>query len=241
MSFKVHQIPLWQDNYIYLLQEKTQNKTAVIDPGAGEPIHQFLKQHQLKLDFILNTHHHWDHTGGNLELKNNWDCKIYGFKGDKHRIPGIDVLLNQGDTVFVGALEFKVLLTPGHTLGHIAFYNKKHKLLFCGDTLFAAGCGRLFEGTATQMFNSLRQIKTLPKETLIYCAHEYTLKNLQFALSLKPHSKELKKRLKKTQTLREQNKPTVPFYLKEDLLCNPFLTAPTVEDFAKIRKLKDNF
>ena len=176
MNFEIHQIPLWEDNYIYLLHEKEADKTAVIDPGEAQIVHRFLKNKNLKLDFILTTHHHFDHTGGNLQLKQDWNCKVYGFKEDEQRIPGIDISLKEGEQVFIGHLGFEVLSVPGHTLGHIAFWNKQNQILFCGDTLFAMGCGRLFEGSPEQMFSSLNKIKKLPKKSLIYCAHEYSLK-----------------------------------------------------------------
>ncbi|MCZ0932190.1 MAG: hydroxyacylglutathione hydrolase [Oligoflexia bacterium] len=239
--FKIYQIPLWEDNYVYVLKDNQENKTAVIDPGGFDAVQNFLKKNNLKLDCILSTHHHWDHTGGNLKLKREWGCPIYGFKEDAERIPGIDVGLKEGEFVFVGSLCFEVLYVPSHTLGHIAFWNKENKILFCGDTVFAMGCGRLFEGSPEQMFDSLGKIKKLPEDSLIYCAHEYSLKNAQFALSVQPHNKELKARFKKISHLRKQGKATVPFYLKEELLTNPFFRAKTVSEFAKIRKLRDQF
>ena len=239
--FKIYQIPLWEDNYIYVLKDNQKNKTAVIDPGDFDTVQKFLKKHNLNLDYILSTHHHWDHTGGNLKLKKEWSCLIYGFKEDAKRIPGIDIGLSEGETVFVGSLCFEVLYVPGHTLGHIAFWNKKNKILFCGDTVFAMGCGRLFEGSPQQMFNSLRKIKKLPENSLIYSAHEYSLKNAQFALTVQPQNEELKKRFKKISLLRKKGKATIPFYLKEELLTNPFFRAETVSEFAKIRKLRDQF
>jgi len=241
MDFQIYQIPLWIDNYIYLIHEKQKNKTAVIDPGEANVINKFLKEKKLQLDYILNTHHHFDHTGGNLELKKKWNCKIYGYKGDQHRIAGIDKTFEEKEIFKIGTLKFEVLFTPGHTLGHIVFWNKKNQILFCGDTLFAMGCGRLFEGTAQQMFMSLNKIKKLPKNSQIYCAHEYTLKNAHFAISLDPSNLELKKRLKKVKNLRKQNKTTVPFSLQEELLTNPFLRAKSVKNFARIRKLRDQF
>ena len=241
MNFEIHQIPLWEDNYIYLLYEKETNITTAIDPGEAETVNRFLKTKKLKLDFILTTHHHFDHTGGNLKLKEDWGCKIYGFKEDAKRVPGIDISLEEGEQFFIGRLCFEVLYVPGHTLGHIAFWNKQNQILFCGDTLFAMGCGRLFEGTPEQMFASLNKIKKLPNKSLIYCAHEYSLNNAMFALSVEPSNEQLKKRFKKIFALREQNQATVPFYLEEELLTNPFLKANSVSEFAKIRKLKDHF
>lgn len=240
-AFEIYQIPLWEDNYVYLFKDNKTNKTAVIDPGDFDTVQVFLEKNNLKLDYILNTHHHWDHTGGNLKLKQEWKCSVYGFKEDSQRIPGIDFGLKEGDTVFVGGLCFKVFYVPGHTLGHIAFWNKENKVLFCGDTVFAMGCGRLFEGSPQQMFNSLDKIKKLPKDSLLYCAHEYSLKNAQFALTIEPNNKDLQQRLQKISLLRKQGKATVPFYLKEELLTNPFFRAKTAPEFAKIRKLRDQF
>ena len=239
--FKIYQLPVWEDNYIYVLIDYKENKTAVIDPGDFDTVQNFLKKNNLKLDYILNTHHHLDHVGGNLKLKEKWSCPIYAFKEDAKRIPGIDFQLVEGDTVFVGALCFEVIFVPGHTLGHIAFWNKENKFLFCGDTVFAMGCGRLFEGSPKQMFNSLSKIKALPEDSLIYCAHEYSLKNAKFALTVMPENKDLKERFEKISELREQDSATVPFYLKEELLTNPFMRAKTVSEFAKIRKLRDQF
>ena len=241
MNFKIHQIPLWEDNYIYLLHEQQFNKTAVIDPGEARTVNRFLKTKKLKLNCILSTHHHFDHTGGNLKLKEDWGCKIYGYKADSQRIPGIDISLKEGDQVFVGSLCFEVLYVPGHTLGHIAFWNKKNQILFCGDTLFAMGCGRLFEGTPEQMFSSLNKIKKLPKKSLIYCAHEYSLNNAEFALRVEPSNPDLKKRFQEISALKKQKQATVPFYLEEELATNPFLRAKSVSEFARIRKLKDQF
>ena len=240
-SFKIYQLPLWEDNYVYILIDYQKNKTAVIDPGDFDTVQSFLQQNNLKLDYILNTHHHWDHTGGNLKLKKEWGCPVYGFKEDAQRIPGIDVGLKEGEAVFVGSLCFEVLYVPGHTLGHIAFWDKKNKILFCGDTVFAMGCGRLFEGSSEQMFHSLDKIKQLPEDSLIYCAHEYSLKNAKFALTVQPDNKELKQRFKTISHLRKQGKATVPFYLKEELLTNPFFRSKTVSEFAKIRELRDQF
>ena len=241
MNFEIHQIPVWEDNYIYLLHEKQTNKTTAIDPGSAPAVQDFLKINNLNLDYILTTHHHFDHTGGNLKLKEEWHCKIYGFKGDEQRIPGIDICLKEGDSFSIGSLCFEVLHVPGHTLGHIAFWNKKNQMLFCGDTVFAMGCGRLFEGSPKQMFSSLNKIKKLPQTSLIYCAHEYSLKNARFALSLEPSHLELKKRFKKILALRKQNQATVPFYLEEEMLTNPFLRARSVSEFTHIRKLRDDF
>jgi len=240
---KIHQIALWEDNYIYLLQEG--EEAIVIDPGEFETLQKYLNEKKLRLKLILNTHHHFDHVGGNIKLKEYWDCPIYAFKKEAHRIPGLDSfkdkLLEEGDEFSVGSFSFKVLFTPGHTLGHILFWDQQNKLLFCGDTLFAMGCGRLFEGSAEQMFQSLAQIKKLPPDTLIYSAHEYSLKNAEFALFVDPENQDLQKRYKKVKELRDNQKPSLPFLLKDELLTNPFLRARSVSEFAKIRKLRDRF
>ena len=216
-------------------------KTAVVDPALAQPVNTFLKSKNWKLDFILNTHHHWDHTGGNKMLKQEWNCLVVGFSRDTHRIPEIDIQLNEGEEFKLGSSMSRILFLPGHTLGHIAYWFWKEKKLFCGDTLFAMGCGRLFEGTYQQMFDSLHQVKKLPPETKIYCAHEYTEKNGHFALSVKPHNTDLQKRMNKVEEKRKNNLPTVPFFLSEDLKTNPFLQANTLEQFRQFRKKRDLF
>ena len=238
---KVYQIPCLVDNYIYILRDEELKKTAVIDPSLSSPVNQFLKAKNWSLDFIFNTHHHFDHTGGNLELKKEWGCEVYGYEKDSHRVPGIDKKLKEEEEFFFGNTLFKTLFTPGHTSGHIVFWLPKEKKLFCGDTLFAMGCGRLFEGTPQEMFESLNKIKKLPKDTLVYCAHEYSQKNAQFALSLDAQNPHLKTRALSIKNLRAKQKSTIPFSLQEDLLTNPFLQVDTCEKFTKIRSLRDQF
>ena len=240
-QLKVFQLPVLQDNYIYILHENGQGKTAVIDPALAKPVQAFLKQKNWHLDLILNTHHHPDHTGGNLSLKNQWQCPVAGFSQDAYRLPGVDWLLKEGEKGHLGDLLFRVLFLPGHTLGHIAYWFFEEKKLFVGDTLFAMGCGRLFEGTAEQMFNSLSQIKTLPKDTEIFSAHEYTEKNGLFALSQDPHNSNLKIRMQQVRAKRAKAQSTQPFFLSEELKTNPFLRAKTVEDFRFLRKKRDLF
>lgn len=243
MSLKVFQIPVLTDNYIYLLREEGEGgKTAVVDPALASPVQSFLDKRGWELDFILNTHHHWDHTGGNLELKTRWRCPVVGWASDGHRLPGMDFPLREAGEVFqMGKSKSRVLFLPGHTSGHIAYWFFEEGKLFCGDTLFAMGCGRLFEGTPEQMFNSLSQIKALPPETTIYCAHEYTEQNGRFALTVAPHNPDLKLRMKQVRLQRKENKPTVPFTLKEELKTNPFLQAETSKEFASLRGRKDVF
>lgn len=239
MPLKVWILPALRDNYIYVL--KNESHTAVVDPSEAAPVIQFLRKKKWPLDFIFNTHHHFDHTGGNLELKKIWQSQILGSQKDKNRIPGIDKTLSDGEVFCFGKTEAKVIFIPGHTSGHIAFYLTKEKYLFPGDTLFGIGCGRLFEGSPEEMFNSLGRLKRLPKETLVYCGHEYTQANGRFALTVDKDNLSLKKRMEKVQRLREQGQPTVPFTLGEDLKTNPFLKAKTAAALADLRAQKDCF
>ena len=173
-------IPCLVDNYAYIINDANSQIVGVIDPSEAPPVIAFLKKKNLKLNYILNTHHHFDHIGGNVELKKKYKAKVIGFDGDKHRIPGIDKTLKDGDKWTFGNSLVKILHIPGHTLGHICFYFEKEKIAFTGDTLFSLGCGRIFEGDHEQMLRSLNKIKKLPKNTKIYCGHEYTYKNAEF-------------------------------------------------------------
>lgn len=220
---KVDLILALKDNYIYVLQNQ-EGKLAVIDPSTVEDVNKYLEnKHNPTLDFILNTHHHWDHTAGNSKLKSRWGATVMGYKEDAHRIPSIDVQLSDNQTWEELGSKCLVLSIPGHTLGHIAYYFEKEKYLFCGDTLFGMGCGRLFEGTPSQMLDSLKKISKLPKSTKIYCGHEYTENNLAFSLEIEGKNPALHKRKKEILNLRKQNKPTIPFTLEEELKTNPFL------------------
>ena len=213
----------------------------MVDPAESAPVLEALTVHGWKLDFIFNTHHHPDHVGANTALKKETGCEIVGFADDAARIPGITRRVREGDRVRLGEAKAEVIFIPGHTLGHIAYYFAKEKALFCGDTIFSLGCGRLFEGTPAQMFSSLQRLAALPGDTQIYCAHEYTESNGCFALTIEPENKTLKERMEEVRHLREEDKPTVPSTLAMELATNPFLRAKTVEEFARIRALKDNF
>lgn len=236
---EVIQIPVLNDNYIYLIHGG--GKTAVVDPAVAESVLKELKKQGWNLDYIINTHHHWDHVGANLELKNKTNAKILGYKGDKIRIPGIDIELTDDEMFNLCGEECKVMFVPGHTLGHIAYYFSQSGNLFCGDTLFSMGCGRLFEGTAEQMYNSLSKIKHLPVNTKIYCAHEYTEANARFARYIFPGNSNIEERYKVVHEMREADKSTIPVTLEMELKTNPFLLAGNVEEFAKYRKMKDGF
>ena len=182
------------DNYSYLLHDENSNTVAIVDPSEFEVCDKIIEKSFKKLDFILNTHHHYDHVGGNEELKKKYKSKVIGFENDKNRIPGIDKTLKDNQDFKIGTLNFNTIFIPGHTKGHIAFYFKKEKTIFTGDTLFSLGCGRLFEGTYDQMFQSLKKIKNLPNDTKVYCGHEYTYKNLEFCLTFNPNNKFKKKK-----------------------------------------------
>ncbi|MDT4288653.1 hydroxyacylglutathione hydrolase [Methylomonas sp. MO1] len=215
-------VPALNDNYIYLLHEPNSGETAVVDPAVSAPVVDALQQQDWQLDYIFNTHHHGDHVGANLQLKQQTGCKIVGSAADQARIPGIDIMLSDGDVVKLGNQSFQVIDTPGHTVGHIVYYSADSQALFCGDTLFSLGCGRLFEGSAEQMWYSLQKLKALPAETRIYCAHEYTAANGRFALSIDADNPQLQQRITQVVELRRQNLPSIPSTIGLELATNPF-------------------
>ncbi len=234
---KVFQIPALEDNYIHILKSSS-GQTAVIDPSLEEPVSEFLKRKKWSLDLIFNTHHHFDHVGGNKALKKKWDCQIVGFSKDAYRIPEIDISVKENQIFKWSQHDCKVLFIPGHTLGHVAFWFQKDNLLFCGDTLFAMGCGRLFEGTAQQMLSSLKKITALPQETKIYCGHEYTQKNGQFTLEIEKENPHLKYRMEMVCKKRKQGLSTVPFTLEEELKTNLFLRCKSLLKNKTVTHLK---
>ena len=238
---KIEIIKCLQDNYSYLIIDETNNTACVIDPSEAKPIIKFLENNKIVLKYILNTHHHYDHVGGNIELKKKYNCKIIGFKGDKKRIPEIDTLVDDNQIWRKDNFEAKIFHVPGHTIGHIAFYFFKEKKIFTGDTLFSLGCGKLFEGTYEQMFNSLKKIKELPEETEIYCGHEYTLQNSNFCISQDPDNIRLKEKILEIKKKLADNLPSIPSLLSDELKCNIFLKAKDLKSFSKLRDLKDNF
>ena len=230
-----------QDNYSYLLIDDIKSIGCVIDPGEAAPVIKYVESNNIDLKYILNTHHHYDHVGGNLELKKRYNSKIVGFKEDKDRIPEIDVLVEDNQKWKGENFEAKIYHIPGHTSGHIAFHFFLEKIIFTGDTLFSLGCGRIFEGTYEQMFNSLKKIKELPKDTQIYCDHEYTLQNSKFCESNDPDNSNLKSKIKEIKEKIKNGHPTIPSILSDEMECNIFLKAKDVESFSKLRDLKDNF
>jgi hydroxyacylglutathione hydrolase len=244
-------IPCLNDNYSYLIHEEKTNTVAIVDPSEFEPCDKVIKNKYKKLDYILNTHHHYDHVGGNKKLKKKYGSTVLGFEGDKERIPLIDKFLNNNQNFKIGNLNFLVIFVPGHTNGHVAFYSKSEKIIFTGDTLFSLGCGRVFEGTNEQMFNSLNEFKKLPPDTKVYCGHEYTKKNLDFCLTYDQNNKVLQKK----GDWINLNTTTIPSSIGEELKTNIFLrcnepsiknalnlnNSSDLEIFVKLRNLKDAF
>ena len=238
---KVKIIPCLKDNYSYLIIDDKSNSSCVIDPSEATPIIEYLEKNNIKLNFILNTHHHYDHVGGNKELKERYNAKVVGYIEDEKRIPEIDITVKDNQIWKEKKFEAKVVHIPGHTSGHICFYFFNEKNIFTGDTLFSLGCGRIFEGTYSQMFQSLNFFKNLPLDTKIYCGHEYTLKNSDFCLEYDPNNQNLKKKIYKIKEKLKQNLPTIPSTIKDEIECNIFLRSENLENFSKLRDLKDNF
>lgn len=255
---KIDALPAFNDNYIWLLQEARSKRCAVVDPGDAAPVMAWLEARpDWTLSDILITHHHFDHVGGVETLKNATGARVAGPAAEK--IPARDLDLNDDDEIDVLGLRFQVMAVPGHTLGHIAYYHAGEDLLFCGDTLFAGGCGRLFEGTPQQMHQSLSRLAALPARTLVYCTHEYTLSNLRFAHAVEPDNARLNERLAEVTCWRDEGRISLPSNIELELATNPFLRAgePSVvaatngrDDrqssepsavFASLRAWKDNF
>ena len=238
---KVEIISCLQDNYSYLIIDETNNLACIVDPSEASPVIDYLKNKNINLKYILNTHHHFDHIGGNKELKKKYNSIVVGFKHDSERIPEIDICLEDNEIWKSDNFVAKIFHVPGHTKGHVCFHFYNDKLLFTGDTLFSLGCGRIFEGTYKQMFSSLNKIKAMPLDTQIYCGHEYTLNNSKFCIKHDPENLNLQKKIRDIEIKLDNNLPTIPSTLKEELECNIFLRAKDVKTFSKLRDLKDNF
>ena len=252
---KIEIISCLNDNYSYLIHDEPSNIIAIVDPSEFEVCDKIIDYNHKKLDFILNTHHHYDHVGGNENLKKKYGSKVVGFEGDKKRIPGIDKILKKNQKFKIGSLNFNTIFIPGHTSGHIAFYVENERAIFTGDTLFSLGCGRIFEGTYEQMFQSLNTLKNLPDDTKVYCGHEYTYKNLKFCLKYNPSNDFLKRKRDTIELNLKNKKPTIPSTIGDEIKTNIFfkLNDPDVkkainlenssdlEVFTKLRDLKDNF
>ncbi len=254
-GLEIHQFPCLEDNYGYLIRDRESGETASVDAPSAAAIEAALAETGWTLNYILNTHHHADHTGGNFDLKGKHGCCIVGPAAEAPRIPGIDVAVSEGDIVKIGRHRARVLETPGHTSGHVVYVFDDSNAVFVGDTLFSMGCGRIFEGTPGQMWDSLQKLMDLPGDTRVYCAHEYTQKNGHFAATLEPYNSPLAARLSEVDQLRMLELPTVPSTIRIELLTNPFLRpdspelqasldmrgAPLAEVFAEVRRRRNEF
>ncbi len=250
MDVKV--IPVLEDNYIFVIN--IEGQAIVVDPAQADPVIQYLESNNIPLHAILNTHHHGDHVGGNKQLVEKYRCHVWAYEPDAQRIPLASHLVNDGDQIEILGQCVKIIAVPGHTTGHIAYWFSEEDVLFCGDTLFSLGCGRLFEGSPQQMWESLLKLRSLPDHTQVYCTHEYTLNNGKFASAIDGENTNLKSYLQECRTKRKKNIPTVPTRIDTEKACNPFLRADNsllqehlglkndaLEVFTFLRKKKDSF
>jgi hydroxyacylglutathione hydrolase len=240
MTLEIIRIPVLSDNYIWLVHEAQSGETMVVDPAVADAPLAEAEKRGWKITQIWNTHWHPDHTGGNADIKAATGCIITGPAAEAERIPTLDRQVTGGDTVWLGSVEATVIDVPAHTAGHIAFYLPSEHAAFVGDTLFAMGCGRLFEGTAGQMYDNMRKLEALPDETAVYCAHEYTQSNGRFALTVEPGNAALVARMADVDTMRARGEPTVPTSIGAEKATNPFMRAASVEELAARRTAKDN-
>lgn len=234
-------VPCLSDNYAYLIRDAASGAVGIVDPSEAPPVQAALDARGWKLTHIFNTHHHFDHTGGNLDLKAATGASITGPRADAHRIPGIDSGVGEGDTIAFGSETAQVFDIPAHTSGHIAIYFPQSKAVFTGDTLFAMGCGRLFEGTPAQMFTAMRKLEALPGDTRVYCGHEYTESNGRFALHVEPANDALIANMADVKAKRAKGEPTIPSTIALERATNPFMRAASVEELGARRTAKDNF
>lgn len=240
-GLEIVRIPILSDNYVWLLHDSVSGETVVVDPGVAEPVLDAASARGWQIGQVWNTHWHADHTGGNAAVKAATGCTITGPAAEADRIPTLDHLVRRGDRVCIGGLEAQVLETPAHTAGHIAFHFEDEGAIFVGDTLFAMGCGRLFEGTADQMHANLQRFAGLPPETQVYCAHEYTLSNARFALSVDGGNAALVRRAADVEAARAAGAATVPTTIALERATNPFMRAGASEELAALRLAKDNY
>lgn len=243
MRYRIHYIDVQNalQNYIWILEDTETHEAVAVDPTEAELVTHFCQEHQLTLKQIWLTHWHKDHIGGVADLTANTSMAVYGPRDELSKIPGITHPLQHDDHLKFNDLNVEIIATPGHTLGHIVYFIEELNALFCGDTLFAMGCGRLFEGTAEQMYHSLNRLAALPTATKVYCTHEYTLSNAEFALSVEPENHALQERAEQVRMLRQEGKITLPSSIELELATNPFLRAESVDEFAHLRSLEDNF
>jgi hydroxyacylglutathione hydrolase len=241
MSIEIVRIPALSDNYIWMAHDATSGETAVIDPAQAAPVLAEADKRGWRITQIWNTHWHPDHTGGNAEIKAATGAHITGPKAEAERIPTLDTLVAEGDTTRLGNVEAQVLDVPAHTAGHIAYYLPTEGTAFVGDTLFAMGCGRLFEGTPAQMFANMQKLAALPGDTRVYCAHEYTQSNGRYALAAEPDNQAIRARMTQVDAARARGEPTVPTTIAEERETNPFMRAKSAEELAERRAAKDVF
>lgn len=238
---EIIRIPVLSDNYVWLVHEPVSQETMVVDPAVADPVLAEADKRGWQITQIWNTHWHPDHTGGNAAIKEATGCRITGPEAEQERIPTLDNMVKEGDTVRLGEVEANVIDVPAHTAGHIAFHIADEKVVFVGDTLFAMGCGRLFEGTAAQMYDNMQKLSKLPGETRVFCAHEYTQANGEYALVAEPENLALKERMKAVLAARAKGEATVPTTIALEAATNPFMRAASVEQLAERRTAKDNF
>ena len=236
---EIVRIPVLSDNYVWLVHEPASGETMVVDPAVAEPVLAEADRHGWTITQIWNTHWHPDHTGGNAAIKEATGCTVTGPKAEAARIPTLDRLVSEGDTVSLGGVTARVLDVPAHTAGHIAYHLPTETAAFVGDTLFAMGCGRLFEGDAAQMYANMRKLEALPDATAIYCAHEYTESNGRFALTVEPDNAALVARMDEVRAMRARGEATVPTDIASEKATNPFMRAASVEELAARRAAKD--
>ena len=252
MGLRIERIPTLGDNYTYLLTCEESGESAVVDAPEEGPVVERIEKLGAKLTKVLSTHHHWDHSAANPELAKRYEVPVFGHSSDDGRLPGLTDGLDEGDTISVGRQTARILFIPAHTRGHIAYVFDDAEAVFCGDTLFAAGCGRLFEGTPEMMFTALHEkLGTLPDSTRVFCGHEYTESNLRFAAHLEPENEAVKAKLERVQALRAgpaadwhdatPEEMSIPSTLAEERATNPFLRATDAADLGRIRELKDSF
>ncbi|WP_223492758.1 hydroxyacylglutathione hydrolase [Acinetobacter baumannii] len=237
MRYRIHYIDVQNalQNYIWILEDTETHEAVAVDPTEAELVTHFCQEHQLTLKQIWLTHWHKDHIGGVADLTANTSMAVYGPRDELSKIPGITHPLQHDDHLKFNDLNVEIIATPGHTLGHIVYFIEELNALFCGDTLFAMGCGRLFEGTAEQMYHSLNRLAALPTATKVYCTHEYTLSNAEFALSVEPENHALQERAEQVRMLRQEGKITLPSSIELELATNPFLRAESVDELALLQ------
>lgn len=241
MGVEIVGVPVLNDNYVWLMHDEASQETVVIDPAVAEPVLAAADARGWRITQIWNTHWHPDHVGGNAAIKAATGCRITGPAAEAAKIDTLDVTVGEGDTAAIGGMHADVLEVPAHTAGHIAYHLPEAGAIFVGDTLFAMGCGRLFEGTAAQMFTNMQRLAQIDGETKVYCAHEYTLSNAKFALHVDPDNRELVARAAEVEALRARGEPTVPTTIALERATNPFMRADSAEELARLRSAKDSF